>query len=133
MIYNKGSERGKTYENWALTLTLRHKNFTDMLTHVEQYEIAIPILMQILETWSKKIFGSSIISLELTKNYNLHFHMIVNSPHAYTIKIMRYLLDECFHDSIFGFYFVRPIYDIHHWMTYINKDPYFVEKYKYSF
>lgn len=121
------------YDEWAFTLTLKNEGFCDRYTHVEQYDRVVPLLLQLFDDFQNRL-GSVVMSIELTKVGNLHFHMYIRTPFKYAISTMRVLLDHIFKDNgPFGFYYLKPIDDSNGWNRYINKNPYFVERYRITY
>lgn len=120
------------YAKWSITLTLDPK-LCSFLSHIEQYEYTLPILIDRIK--SGVLFKAVNVSFELTQKKWIHIHMAIETNLTWTIKTMRNQLDILFKgpDSIFGFYFLTPCTDWNGWISYINKNPYQIEKYKYAF
>lgn len=121
--------RAAMYSNFALTVTLRPECYK--YTHQEQYYMMSYELCKQLT--KAVIFKDVIISFELTKKNNLHMHCMIHGNDEYMIKTMRHQIDILLYtgleSSCIGGYYLKPIDDYHGWLRYINKNPYYVEKY----
>lgn len=116
---------GTGFMKYALTVTLK-PDFCSGFGHYDQYNITYPQLKDILSDCTKDAY----ISAELTKNRNIHYHCLIETKVPTTIKEMRYLIDANIDDTLFGFYWLKPIEDESGWLKYMYKNQY---NFVYSF
>lgn len=117
---------------WALTLTLNPK-FCQNKTSEEQYNYILETFIKRLQT--SPILKRSTFQFELTRNRNIHIHLLIETGIAISSKWMAVTVKYLFNyeDSIFGFYYINPVDDEVGWYRYLNKDPYYYESNAYAF
>jgi len=119
------------YSQFAVTVTL-NPQMCEYLTHVEQYNLVIPYVLQEIPKYPSSI-NNVHISIELTKSNNLHLHLIVTTGLRLKLSVFKDLMTVVFCSPLFGFHKCVPIYNEIGWLSYISKGEYFQEKYLYAF
>lgn len=100
--------------DYALTITLRPVMYIH--TAQKQYDLITPEILQIFSECKL------ILVPELTKQYNLHFHGIINVPLCDGRDPSKWIHDKVRTHRKIGMICVKQITDYDTWLTYCMKD-----------
>lgn len=138
MLYNKAYKKYAEIAfnipalalQWAVTLTLnpdvcKQLNFTEQYDHVEN---------ELCKALTSSIYAEHcLISFELTRKNNIHIHILFTSSLLISKNAMKQHLLTILPKWLFGFFYIEYPYSPNRWIRYINKNPYYQEKYAYGF
>lgn len=107
--------------DWAITVTLKPKCFK--LCAEKQYESTKDFLVRRLND----IGSTSTVVMELTKNFNVHYHAVLcvrkDTVKNKNIKnIPKYICDSFRNSDMFGFVNIKQCTDVSKWILYMLKD-----------
>lgn len=102
----------------AVTFTLKPSVFTHCLD--KQIQLSMSQIRDFIDCTN----SSGFLIVELTKNYNVHFHstMELMVPEKYLHKLEYYVKDYFRKSKIIGFIVVKPITDEIKWLQYMLKN-----------
>lgn len=123
-------KRCAKFTDWAFTLTLKPEVVKN-LSACEQYELIVADICERLN--ASDVIFHSLLQFEVTKNNNIHIHCYFQT-NKQTIKNLRSHLHVLLNlAGVYGFYWLKPTTDIEGWISYINKDPFYIERFLYAF
>lgn len=114
------SEIKPTTVRYAATITLKPRMYQHRAE--QQYDMTYPDIVKHLECNGWKNYS---IVAELTKNYNVHYHLTITFPIAVVVPKVNYMkkfVDSFRKSQVFGFVNIKQIDDELGWITYMSKD-----------
>lgn len=106
---------------YSATITLKPRMY--QYKAEQQYDMTYPELIKHL---SCNNYSNATIISELTKNYNVHYHITITFQNPYTkdfkINFQKQFVDSFRKSQVFGFVNIKQIDSELGWIEYISKD-----------
>lgn len=107
---------------FAVTLTVKPKLYR--LPAEDQYKLVKEAVMGLFKQRNPKV----TLIAEVTKQFNIHFHALLQWDYASGVNYPRWFHNEALKYKDLGFTCVKQAQDVDGWLTYISKAPEYIMK-----